>query len=221
MDEREGLRQTVKRLSVIGESTDSKSSPSPIQGLRSDTVVLPFSTGSDSLPSLKTRDFEAGGTLGRGKFGRVYLARHLTTNYVYALKIISKAQATTQEEEKLIHRELEIHQNLAHRNILKLLSWCHDDESIYLLLEFAPGGSLYSKMKKQPKGRLTEHQTAVHIIQLTSALRYMHNKNIMHRDIKPENILLGSMARSSLLTLDTLYTLSWASDPRCVAHWIT
>lgn len=123
----------------------------------------------------------------------MYLARHLVTDYVCALKIISKAQATTQEEEKkkLIRRELEIHQNLAHKNILKLLAWFHDEESIYLVLEFAPGGSLYSKMNKQPKGKFTEHQTAIYIAQLTSALRYMHNKNIMHHDIKPENILLG------------------------------
>ena len=62
---------------------------------------------------------------------------------------------------------------------------------MYLVLEFAPGGSLYSKLKKQPKGRFTEHQTAIYITQLASALRYMHSKNIMHRDLKSENILLG------------------------------
>jgi aurora kinase len=75
---------------------------------------------------------------------------------------------------------------------LKLaVSWFHDDESIYLVLEFAPGGSLYSKMKKQTKGRFTEQKTAVYIAQTTPALRHMHNKKIMHRDIKPENILFG------------------------------
>jgi aurora kinase len=44
-------------------------------------------------------------------------------------------------------------------------------------------------MNKQPKGRFTEHQTADYIAQITSALRYLHGKNIMHRDVKPENIL--------------------------------
>ncbi|KAI0613437.1 Serine/threonine protein kinase [Pyrenophora tritici-repentis] len=100
-------------------------------------------------------------------------------------------EASTQEEEKLIRRELEIHQNLAHKNILKLLAWFHDEKSIYLVLEFAAGGSLYSRLKKQPKSRFTEHQTAIYMAQIASALRYMNNKNIMHRDIKPENILLG------------------------------
>jgi aurora kinase len=195
VNQREGLKQKVERLSVVEESLSSKSSAStsPNEKLRSDTVASSFSPGSGSEPHpfLTAHDFELGATLGRGKFGRVYLARHLTTNYICALKIISKAQASTQEEEKLIRREIEIHQNLAHKNILKLLSWFHDEKSIYLVLEFAPGGSLYSKMNKQPKGRFTEHQTATYIAQIAFALRYMHSKNIMHRDIKPENILLG------------------------------
>ncbi|KAH6875895.1 kinase-like domain-containing protein [Alternaria rosae] len=192
VDERERLQRTAHRLSVIEEPATGPNASSSSDELRSDPVASSFlSNGSYSNPSLTARDFEVGGTLGRGKFGRVYLARHLVTDYVCALKIISKAQATTQEEEKFIRRELEIHQNLAHKNILKLLAWFHDDESIYLVLEFAPGGSLYSKMNKQPEGKFTEHKTAIYIAQLTSALRYMHNKNIMHRDIKHENILLG------------------------------
>ncbi|KAF2848936.1 Pkinase-domain-containing protein [Plenodomus tracheiphilus IPT5] len=142
-------------------------------------------------PTLTARHFELGSSLGRGNFGRVYLARHLTTNYICALKMISKAQCAKYSEEKLIRRELEIHQNLAHKNILKLLSWFHDDESIYLVLEYAVGGCLYTRLKKQPKGRFDEKTAAGFIAQMAEALRYMHAKNIIHRDIKPENILLG------------------------------
>ena len=195
VNERESIKQKVERLSVIEEWLDSKFSASTSRSdkLRSDTEASSFSprSGSEPHPSLTAHDFEPGGTLGRGKFGRVYLARHLTINYICALKIISKAQASTQEEEKLIRREIEFHQNLAHKNVLRLLSWFHDEKSIYLVLEFAPGGSLYSKMNKQPKGRFTEHQAATYIAQIASVLRYMHSKNIMHRDIKSENTLLG------------------------------
>jgi aurora kinase len=185
--EREHLKQTIKRLSSRASIASSPFSPHPIEAIQADDPTLT----AHSHASLKAQDFEVGGTLGRGKFGRVYLARHLTTNYICALKIISKSQCTNQEEERLIRRELEIHQHLVHKNILKLLSWFHDDQSIYLVLEFAPGGSLYSKLKKQPKGRFDERTTAHFIAQMAQALRYMHSKNIMHRDIKPENILLG------------------------------
>jgi aurora kinase len=77
------------------------------------------------------------------------------------------------------------------QELLKLLSWFHDDKSIYLVLEYAPGGSLYSRLKKQPKGRFDERTAARYVAQMAEALRYMQSKNIIHRDIKPENILLG------------------------------
>lgn len=192
--EKQRMKQVVSQLSST-ETSDSTSS---------DTHDTHATSSSDTsaednedyqstplLPVLTAHDFELGGTLGLGKFGRVYLARHLATHYICALKIISKAQCTNEEEERLIRRELEIHQNLAHQNILRLLSWFHDEKSIYLVLEYAPGGSLYSKMKKQPKGRFGERTAAQYIAQMAEALRYMHNKNIIHRDIKPENILLG------------------------------
>ncbi|KAF2127293.1 Pkinase-domain-containing protein [Dothidotthia symphoricarpi CBS 119687] len=157
------------------------------------TSELQSNDGS-SLPdhqTLQLVDFELGSSLGRGKFGRVYLARHVGTNYVCALKIVSKAQCASTEEETMIRRELEVHQNMSHKHILKLLSWFHDEKSIYLVLEFAPGGSLFSRLTKQPEGRFDEHTAAKYVAQMAEALRYMHKKNIMHRDVKPENILLG------------------------------
>lgn len=193
---RERLKQVVKRLSVIEGSIGSNSSTPKAAPQNNNTPNESSKTSTISPAryphlSLSATDFEVGGTLGRGKFGRVYLARHLATNYICALKIISKSQCTSQEEERLIRRELEVHQNLAHKNILKLLSWFHDEQKIYLVLEYAAGGNLYSKLEKQPKGRFDEHATAQYIAQMTEALRYMHAKHIMHRDIKPENILLG------------------------------
>ncbi|KAL6707224.1 spindle assembly checkpoint kinase [Coniothyrium glycines] len=185
--ERENLKQALERLSSNANSSGSASAAT-------DTVKAQFDDHKSNMfsyPSVSAKDFEIGGRLGHGKYGRVYLARHLATNYVCALKVISKAQCATEGEEGLIRRELETHQNLVHKNILKFIAWFHDDRSMYLVLEFAPGGSLYSRLKKQPKFRFDERTTAQYIAQTAEALRYMHSKNIMHRDIKPENILLG------------------------------
>jgi aurora kinase len=188
--EREHLKRVAARLSAI------KSSPDPAPRPASQRAPRRAISQDDHRPlqepsALTAHDFEVGASLGKGKFGRVYLARHLATNYVCALKIISKAQCSNEAEEKLIRRELEVHQNLTHKNILKLLGWFHDEMSIYLVLEYAPGGSLFSRLNKQPKGRFDERIAAGYIAQMAEALRYMHAMNIMHRDIKPENILLG------------------------------
>jgi aurora kinase len=203
--ERERLKQVVERLSVIESSVNAKSSsPQPIPDTSHQAIPVAsprpildvLSTATPHIPlqapsTLTSGDFEVGGTLGKGKFGRVFLARYLSTNYICALKILSKASCSSSSEEKLIRREIEVHQNLFHRNILKLLSWFHDATNIYLVLEYAPGGSLYTRLKKQPKGYFDEPTTARYIAQTAHALRYMHAKNILHRDIKPENILFG------------------------------
>jgi serine/threonine protein kinase len=161
---------------VGGDVVDSSDVEHPLSPFCSDLSIASFETGS---------------SLGRGKFGHVLLARHRTTNYICDLKIIYKAQIADSKEEILIRRELEIHQNLAHPNILRFLSWFHDDTRVFLVLEYAPGGNLYDLLLKQPQHRLNERYAAQYIAQTAEALRYTHNKNVMHRDIKPENILLG------------------------------
>lgn len=186
--EREYFKETIEWLSTKTSKTCEASSTFRVQIKNMNEGV---SKENQAFSTLTVQDFEVGGTLGHGRFGHVYLARHISSNYVCALKRIAKSQCMKDDDEKFIRRELETHQNLVHRNILKLLSWFHDDRDIYLVLEYAPGGSLYSKLKKQPKGRFDEPTAAQYIAQMAEALRYMHSKSIMHRDIKPENILLG------------------------------
>jgi serine/threonine protein kinase len=140
---------------------------------------------------LRISQFEIGKPLGRGMFGQVYLARHRTSNFICALKVISKAACASDGAEKLVLRELEVHQNMRHANILRFYAWFHNKISIYLILEYAPNGDLYSKLKTQPHGRFKEPDAARYITQMAEALRYMHRKNVIYRDIKPENILLG------------------------------
>jgi hypothetical protein len=134
-----------------------------------------------TCPALHLTHFSIGRPLGKGKYGQVYLAKHHATNYICALKMINKASIRRCEEERLVRREIEVHQNLAHPNILRLLGWFHDDERIYLVLEYAPGGSLFQALRGQPGGRFREEVAARYLAQMALALRYMHGKNIMHR----------------------------------------
>lgn len=158
-----------------------------------DTVATPPDSLHIQPPheDLRISQFEIGKSLGRGNFGQVYLARHRATNYICALKVISKQQCASAESEKLFRRELEVHQMMRHANILRFHSWFHDKKSIYLVLEYAPNGDLFLKLKEQPNNHFKEPEAARYIAQLAKALRYMHRKNVIHRDIKPENIMLG------------------------------
>lgn len=51
-------------------------------------------------------------------------------------------------------------------------------------------GTLYSQLKKNKI--LPEHEAAIIIKQITSAVEYLHDHDVAHRDIKPENIVLSN-----------------------------
>jgi aurora kinase, other len=133
--------------------------------------------------------FEIGKPLGKGKFGRVYLARERSSGFVCALKVLHKSELQQGKVEKQVRREIEIQSNLRHPNILRLFGHFHDSKRVFLILEFAGKGELYKHLRKE--GRFPEWKAAQYIAQMAAALKYLHKKHVMHRDIKPENILVG------------------------------
>lgn len=57
-------------------------------------------------------DFELGKRLGRGKFGRVYVAREKKTGFIVALKTLLKKEIVKGRVERQILREIEIQSHL-------------------------------------------------------------------------------------------------------------
>ena len=133
--------------------------------------------------------FEIGKPLGKGKFGRVYLAKERSTGFVCALKVLHKSELQQGKVEKQVRREIEIHSNLRHPNILRFYGHFHDSKRVFLILEFAGKGELYKHLRRE--NRFPEWKAAQYIAQMAAALKYLHKKHVMHRDIKPENILVG------------------------------
>ncbi|TGJ79785.1 hypothetical protein E0Z10_g8971 [Xylaria hypoxylon] len=133
--------------------------------------------------------FEIGRPLGKGKFGRVYLARERTSGFICALKVLHKSELSQGRVEKQVRREIEIQSNLRHPNILQLFGHFHDSKRVFLILEFAAKGELYKHLRRE--NRFPEWKASQYIAQMASALRYLHRKHVIHRDIKPENILVG------------------------------
>ncbi|XP_013373787.1 PREDICTED: aurora kinase A isoform X2 [Chinchilla lanigera] len=135
-------------------------------------------------------DFDIGRPLGKGKFGNVYLAREKQSKFILALKVLFKAQLEKAGVEHQLRREVEIQSHLRHPNILRLYGYFHDATRVYLILEYAPLGTVYRELQKLSK--FDEQRTATYITELANALSYCHSKRVIHRDIKPENLLLGS-----------------------------
>ncbi len=142
----------------------------------------------------RKEDFEAltSATIGTGGFGKVYKVRHKVSKNVYAIKVINKQKIIESNLCDQMRLEVRIMYSLNHEHIIKLYNHFEDDEHFYLVLEFAPKGHLYEKLKMM--GRLTEKLAAQYMREVFSAVEYLHSTSppIIHRDIKPENILLDA-----------------------------
>ncbi|KAJ1869039.1 spindle assembly checkpoint kinase [Coemansia sp. RSA 1722] len=135
-------------------------------------------------------DFDIGRVLGKGKFGRAYLAREKNTGFICALKVLFKAELQESKIEKQLRREVEIQTHLRHPHILRLYGYFHDEKRVYLILEYASEGEMYKLLQR--RNMFSEPMAAKYIAQMASALEYLHAKHVIHRDIKPENLLLNA-----------------------------
>ena len=91
---------------------------------------------------------------------------------------------------ELLHREIEIMKKLEHPHIISLKETLDTKSTLYLVLEFVPGGELFDAIVE--KGNYAEEETADLVRQMLEAIAYCHSQKIAHRDLKPENLLLKS-----------------------------
>ena len=146
--------------------------------------------GLESEP--KISDFCLMKELGTGSFGRVLLVQHKTTQAMYAIKAIDKRNAANIQEKPYFRREIEIMYRVHHPNVVKLFGHFEDANYCYFIMEYIPGGNIYSLVQKNSY-RAVQTQTIVSIMKdVISATYFLHHMHppIIHRDIKPENVVL-------------------------------
>jgi len=143
-------------------------------------------------------DFDKLADLGQGAFGLVTKVQHKKSQVIYAIKQMDKKRLKNSGMIEQIKTEIKIMYSLSHENIVKLFNHFEDDNNIYLIIDYAPGGQLWNKLQKAPGKRLPEKEVALYVKDLVSALEYLHGKGIIHRDIKPENLLIDGKGHLKL-----------------------
>ena len=126
--------------------------------------------------------------IGEGAFGKVYKGQRKCTNQIVAIKKIMK-KGKKEKELKNLRQEIDILHRLYHENIIQCLDSFETNSEFCLVTELATG-QLYEIIQEDKK--LPEKQIKEIALQLTSALFYLHNNNIIHRDIKPQNVLISA-----------------------------
>ena len=126
--------------------------------------------------------------LGRGGFAEVYLGQHvyLTTQQA-ALKILS-THLDSQDTQAFI-REAETIATLVHPHIVRVLDFDIQERCPFLVMEYAPHGSL---RQRHARGEQVPLSVVVsYVQQIAQGLAYAHEKKTVHRDVKPDNMLIN------------------------------
>lgn len=129
--------------------------------------------------------------IGHGAFAKVDLAVHELLDVKVAIKIISRKKATFQKNFNKFLDEIEIYRELNHRHVVKLFEVLKSEHSLYLVMEYAPRGDLYSILNAKTK--FSETEARHYFRQIIGALIYCHAKGYAHRDLKLENIFLDDL----------------------------
>src|SRR5215469_1355869 len=134
--------------------------------------------------------------LGRGGFADVYLGQHVHLGSQAAVKLL-RTQVPDEHAQQFL-REAQTLVRLSHPHIVRVLDFEIQDSTPFLVMEYAPGGTLRAL---HPKATRVPLETVVRYVkEVASALQHAHDQRLVHRDVKPENMLLGS--RSEVLLSD-------------------
>ncbi|KAF2103899.1 Pkinase-domain-containing protein [Rhizodiscina lignyota] len=127
--------------------------------------------------------------LGIGRYARVYRCVERSSGSVYAVKCFDKIQMAKATHHYMCpYREFTVMMSCKHPNILDVHGILYDDKTSYIVMEYAPEGSLFDWLVRS-KG-LGEARARRVFRQMCRGLEYLHEQEVIHRDIKPENILV-------------------------------
>jgi len=171
-----GMRKTIKPRKSIGHQLS-----------RRVVDALPLTYEG---PEIAFRDLHQHRVVGEGEYGAVRFVTHRSSGKQFALKIMHKAgiKDTKTAEHVIMERKMLV--RLDGNNFLVGLRGAYQDErSIYLLMDWVPGGELFSRII-DCGGKLPDHHAVFYAANVVLAYGIMHKLDILYRDLKPENMLI-------------------------------
>src|ERR1700680_816766 len=117
--------------------------------------------------------------LGKGGFAEVYLGEHVHLKTLAAVKVL-RAQLSRDEADNFT-REARTLAHLINAHIVRVLDFGFDNDTPFLVMEYAPNGTL---RQIHPRGTAVPLPMIVaYVKQIAEALYYAHSKNVIHRDV--------------------------------------
>jgi len=125
--------------------------------------------------------------IGMGGLASIYLAKHITSKTLAAIKILHSSSTDDMGEQ--VRNQALMTSPLAHPNIIRVFDSGVENGLSYLVMDYAPNGNLRDR---HPRGaKLLLGIILSYVRQIADALQYLHDRNLLHLDFKPENMLVG------------------------------
>lgn len=153
--------------------------------------------------------------LGSGRFAKVDKVRSYRTADIYARKQIRRGESVLEDHTQLkaFENELKSLKEVSHRHAVKLVGSYTDPHHLALIMSPIADVDLKRHLQRCEKSLDNRKFILRHFFGcLTTALAYIHSKNIRHKDIKPENILVKG---------DTVYLADFGTSKVCLDGHLT
>lgn len=147
-------------------------------------------------------EWRQGELLGSGAYGMVYLGLNFSNGQMMAVKqiplddgVFAYGKGQDQRVQQL-EVEIDLLRSLDNEYIVNYLGVEMEHDHLNIFLEFVPGGSIASLLKRF--GKFNESLTRLYTKQILMGLNHLHRHQIVHRDIKGGNILVDINGRCKL-----------------------
>ena len=146
--------------------------------------------------------------LGQGAFAEVYLATHLELRQPRALKILRRDAPGLGSTEYTdftarFMLEAQLGAKLDHSNLVRVYDFERDNQTLILVIEYCPGGSLADRLEhaRQEGQRIPLEECLKIALDIAQGLSAVHQLDAVHRDLKPSNILFDAQGRAKVADL--------------------
>ncbi len=133
--------------------------------------------------------YEITGVLGAGGMGVVFKAHDTAIDRVVAIKVLSGNIATNSKALDRFLVEARAAGSLSHQNAVPVYEIGESAGIHYLVMEYAPGGSVASRIERD--GAFSAVEATRIAVDAARGLAAAHKARIIHRDLKPANLLIS------------------------------
>ncbi|CAG0918684.1 unnamed protein product [Notodromas monacha] len=169
---------------------------------------------------LSPDDFDVKKIIGNGRYGEVQLVSHRRTDQLFAMKVVSKSFLRPDSTALYVDQEREIMAATQSDWHIKLHFAFHDSLSVYLVMDYHPGGDLLQLLVNNAEIFKEIESVRFYAAEIIMAINDLHKLGYIHRDLKPENILIDRSGHlklgdfGSAARIDSATGAACSSDPQ-------